>query len=107
IQVPGNGQPIVLMADRQTIGGYPKIATVISADLPELGRLSIGSKIAFERVTLETAQGLRRSMLSHLDNLRDHIVPIGPTGADMAPRLFSHNLISGVVDADPDHAVEY
>ena len=46
IQVPGNGQPIVLMADRQTTGGYPKIATVISADVPELGRLSIGSKIS-------------------------------------------------------------
>ena len=37
IQVPGNGQPIVLLADRQTTGGYPKIATVISADMPALG----------------------------------------------------------------------
>src|SRR5262249_28173619 len=36
IQVPGDGQPIVLLADRQTTGGYPKIATVISADLPAL-----------------------------------------------------------------------
>jgi biotin-dependent carboxylase-like uncharacterized protein len=106
IQVPGNGQPIVLMADRQTIGGYPKIATVISADLPELGRLSIGSKIVFESVALETAQSLRRSMLSYLDNLRDHIVPIGRTGADVAARLLSHNLISGVVDAGPDQAAE-
>jgi len=99
IQVPGNGQPIVLMADRQTIGGYPKIATVISADLPELGRLSIGSKIVFESVTLEAAQSLRRSMSSYLDDLPDRIVPIGRTGADVAPLLFSHNLISGVVDA--------
>src|ERR1019366_1017758 len=106
IQVPGNGQPIVLMADRQTIGGYPKIATVISADLPELGRLSIGSKIVFESVTLETAQSLRRSMLSYLDNLPDRIVPIGRTGADLAHLLFDHNLISGVVDARPDHAAE-
>ena len=107
IQVPGNGQPIVLMADRQTIGGYPKIATVISVDLPELGRLSIGSKIVFEPVTLEAAQVLRRSMLSDLDNLRDHIVPIGRTAADVAPLLFSHNLISGVVNADPDHAADF
>ena len=38
IQVPGNGLPIILLADRQTTGGYPKIATVISADLPALGR---------------------------------------------------------------------
>src|SRR5262249_35251839 len=38
IQIPGNGQPIVLLADRQTTGGYPKIATGISADLPALRR---------------------------------------------------------------------
>jgi biotin-dependent carboxylase-like uncharacterized protein len=106
IQVPGNGQPIVLMADRQTIGGYPKIATVVSADLPELGRLSIGSKFVFEQVTFEAAQSLRRTMLSRLDSLRDHIVPVGRTAADVAPLLFGHNLISGVVDAHLDHAAE-
>ena len=50
IQVPGNGLPIVLLADRQTTGGYPKIATVISADLPALGRMTPGAKIAFEVV---------------------------------------------------------
>ena len=44
IQVPGSGQPIVLLADRQTTGGYPKIATVISADLPALGRVPIGAR---------------------------------------------------------------
>ena len=44
IQVPGNGQPIILLADRQTTGGYPKIATVISADLPAVGRLTMGAK---------------------------------------------------------------
>ena len=43
IQVPGNGLPIVLLADRQTTGGYPKIATVISADMPALGRLAPGA----------------------------------------------------------------
>ncbi len=43
IQVPGDGQPIILMADRQTTGGYPKkIATVISADIPALGRVRLG-----------------------------------------------------------------
>ena len=106
IQVPGNGQPIVLMPDRQTIGGYPKIATVISADVPELGRLSIGSKIAFEPVTLAAAQALRRSMLSYLDSLPDHIVPLSRTGADVTPLLFDHNLISGVVDGRMDHVAE-
>ena len=49
IQVPPDGRPILLAADCQTVGGYPKIATVISADLPALGRLRPGGQVAFER----------------------------------------------------------
>ena len=56
IQVPGNGLPIVLLADRQTTGGYPKIATVISADIPALGRMTPGARIAFEAVGIEVAE---------------------------------------------------
>jgi biotin-dependent carboxylase-like uncharacterized protein len=103
IQVPGTGQPIVLMADRQTIGGYPKIATVISADLPALGRLSIGQKIGFEAVTVDTALALRRQMLSELENLPAHIVPLAAHGADIDGLMSGQNLISGVVDAFHDH----
>jgi biotin-dependent carboxylase-like uncharacterized protein len=102
IQVPGTGQPIVLMADRQTIGGYPKIATVISADLPALGRLSIGQKIGFEAVTVETALALRRQMLWELENLPGHIVPVAPDGADIEGLMLGQNLIGGVVDAFHD-----
>jgi antagonist of KipI len=47
LQVPGSGQPILLMADRQTAGGYPKIATVISADLALAGQLAPGDWVAF------------------------------------------------------------
>ena len=50
IQVPGNGQPIILLADCQTVGGYPKIATVISADLPHLAQLKPGQTIRFRAV---------------------------------------------------------
>jgi biotin-dependent carboxylase-like uncharacterized protein len=105
IQVPGNGQPILLLADRQTTGGYPKIATVISADLPALGRLPIGGKIAFEQVTVEAAQAMRRILLAEIAGLHDRIVPITGGDADIAdmarvaPLLFDCNLISGVVDA--------
>lgn len=49
LQVPASGQPILLMADRQTTGGYPKIATVISADLAIAGQLAPGDAITFER----------------------------------------------------------
>ncbi len=48
LQVPASGQPILLMADRQTTGGYPKIATVISADIPVAGQLGPGDTLRFE-----------------------------------------------------------
>ena len=47
LQVPASGQPIVLMADRQTTGGYPKLATVISADIGPVGQLAPGDEIQF------------------------------------------------------------
>ncbi|TFJ94303.1 biotin-dependent carboxyltransferase family protein [Lentibacillus salicampi] len=56
IQIPGNGQPIILMADRQTTGGYPRIGTIISADLPKLAQLVPKGKIRFHPVSVEAAQ---------------------------------------------------
>jgi antagonist of KipI len=47
LQVPASGQPILLMADRQTTGGYPRIATVITADLPLAGQLAPGDWVEF------------------------------------------------------------
>ena len=58
VQVPSSGQPIILMADRQTTGGYTKIATVVTADLPLLAQAQAGAKIRFERVSVEEAQQL-------------------------------------------------
>ena len=48
VQVPASGQPILLMADRQTTGGYPQIAVVIAADLPLAGQLVPGDWVEFE-----------------------------------------------------------
>jgi len=56
MQVPGDGQPILLMPDRQTAGGYPKIATVITADLHRLGQVLPGSQLRFEAVAPEQAE---------------------------------------------------
>ena len=56
IQIPPSGQPIILMADRQTTGGYPKIGQVISADLPTLAQLPPKATIQFQLVTLEEAE---------------------------------------------------
>ncbi len=59
IQVPGDGQPIVLLADRQTTGGYAKIATVISADLDFLGQAAPGERVTFRAVDVAAAHRLR------------------------------------------------
>jgi antagonist of KipI len=56
IQVPPDGQPIVLLADGQTTGGYPVAAVVISADRPRLGQLRPGARVAFEEVSLDVAR---------------------------------------------------
>lgn len=58
VQVPPDGQPIVLMADRQTTGGYPKIAQVVSADWPLLAQASLGGTVRFRLVSLHEAQRL-------------------------------------------------
>jgi allophanate hydrolase subunit 2 len=56
IQVPANGQPIVLMADHQTTGGYTKIATVVSADLPFLAQARPGDIVKFRLVSVDEIQ---------------------------------------------------
>ena len=58
VQIPASGKPIVLTADRQTTGGYAKIATVCSFDLWRLAQARPGTKVVFRRVTLEAAQKL-------------------------------------------------
>jgi antagonist of KipI len=106
IQIPPSGQPIVLMADRQTTGGYPKIATVISADLPALGRARIGDKIAFEAVSLEEAQELRREHLRELDRIPECVVPLTRSFDELSEFLFRSNLISGAVNAHGSQPIE-
>jgi biotin-dependent carboxylase-like uncharacterized protein len=97
IQIAGSGEPIVLLADRQTTGGYPKIATVISADLPALGRVPIGAKIGFDAVGLEEAEALRRNLLGEIEAIPSRLVPLRNIGRPAA-NLLDFNLISGVID---------
>jgi antagonist of KipI len=61
VQLLPGGQPVLLMADHQTVGGYPKIATLISADVPKAAQLSIGDRIQFRRVSLEEAHQLLKA----------------------------------------------
>jgi biotin-dependent carboxylase-like uncharacterized protein len=98
IQVPGSGQPIVLLADHQTTGGYPKIATVISADLAAAGRLKPGDEIGFSALSLAEAQEARRNLEAELGRLMRGLVPAQTPAVLNQAALYGGNLISGVVD---------
>ena len=69
VQIPPNGQPIIMLADHQTTGGYPKIATVATVDLPKLAQAMPGSKLQFKLITVQEAQRLLREQHKKLNNL--------------------------------------
>lgn len=73
VQVPSHGKPIILLADRQTTGGYAKIATVASVDLPKLVQRKTDHKIRFEAITVQEAQKLYRKQSKELSNMRNII----------------------------------
>lgn len=70
VQVPHNGQPIILMADNQTAGGYPVVATVVSAALPIAAQLLPGDELHFAEVTVERARKMREHLAAALNTLR-------------------------------------
>jgi biotin-dependent carboxylase-like uncharacterized protein len=73
IQVPSHGKPIILLADRQTTGGYAKIATVASVDIPKLVQRKTDHKIRFKAITVQEAQELYKKELKELDKMRKTI----------------------------------
>jgi antagonist of KipI len=70
VQVPHNGQPILLMADHQTAGGYPVVATVVSASLPIAAQLLPGDELRFTEVAVEHAHNMRKGLERALASLR-------------------------------------
>src|SRR6202795_1024318 len=76
IQVPGIGAPIVLMADRGISGGYPKIATLISADFGRFAQVPAGKAFRFKAVSMAEAQGEARKFAGLLRSLPDRLRPI-------------------------------
>lgn len=101
IQVPANGLPIVLLADSQTVGGYPKIATVIRADLPLLAHAVPGTTLHFEAVTLQQAGAALRQQQTGWASWLATLEPFVPAGYLDDAALYRDNLISGVLRADP------
>ncbi|CAO4142858.1 Allophanate hydrolase 2 subunit 2 [Methylorubrum thiocyanatum] len=95
VQVPGSGRPIVLLADRQTTGGYPKIATVISADLRRIAQRRPGEAVRFEAIDLAAATRLARARAALIAGLADRLRPV----EGEAERLMRANLAGAAVDA--------
>jgi biotin-dependent carboxylase-like uncharacterized protein len=66
VQVPGHGFPILLLADRQTTGGYPKIATALTVDVYDLGQAKPGDRIRFIPISVMEAHGIRKNYERHM-----------------------------------------
>ena len=98
IQVPGSGEPIVLLADGQTTGGYPKIATIISADVPLIGRRRPGARVRFTAVTQEEGEAARceqeQTVVGWIGDIRE----AAESGGIDYDALYSTNLVDGVSD---------
>jgi 5-oxoprolinase (ATP-hydrolysing) subunit C len=95
MQVPADGQPILLLADRQTAGGYPRIATVIGADIAAAGRLAPGMSVRFKEVSREEAVRLLKQQTAWLASLPSTLEPAA-ADALTPEHLLSSNLIGGV-----------
>jgi 5-oxoprolinase (ATP-hydrolysing) subunit C len=102
VQVPGTGEPIVMMADRQTTGGYPKIATVITADLRVIAQRRPGASVRFQSLDIVEAQRLVREAAEFLATLPSRARP-RPGGLPDNEALLGVNLAGSAVDAlEPD-----
>lgn len=76
IQVPGSGEPIVMLADRATVGGYAKIGTVIGADISRFARLKPGQEVRFARVGVAEAEAAARDFETILRDVADAAVAV-------------------------------
>jgi 5-oxoprolinase (ATP-hydrolysing) subunit C len=101
VQVPGEGKPVVLMADRQPTGGYPKIANVIGADLGRMAQLRPGAKLRFTSVSIAEAVAARRARAAALA-AKVALEPIVRRNFS-SEFLLQVNLVGGVTaDGEPD-----
>jgi allophanate hydrolase len=98
IQVPGSKLPIILLSDAQTTGGYPKIATVISADLPIVGIRRAGREVRFQQVSRDEAEQIRRAEHAELMNMIEAIRPLDGLQGLNLEALYGQNLVDGVID---------
>lgn len=91
IQIPSHGKPIIMLADRQTTGGYAKIGTVASVDIPDLVQSKEGTKIKFTKITVREAQKLYREQEQIFDSIRETIHR--PCREVIAPRITAQRIM--------------
>ena len=99
IQVPGHGDPLCLLADHQTTGGYPKIATIISSDQDMMAQKRVADVVRFTKTDVDKAIDLARQRHLQIDIMKEQILS---HRASFIHKLWSSNLISGVVDTSHD-----
>lgn len=90
VQVPTHGRPIIMLADRQTTGGYAKIGTVASVDIPKLVQCPPGSIVRFQPISVQEAQRLLREQAKHYEELAARVRRPSPSG--MSPRRTARRL---------------
>ena len=73
IQVPDDGNPIIMLADHGTVGGYPKIATVISADLDNLAQLTPNTEVSFKEVSIGEAEKIYKNYLKQINKYIEYL----------------------------------
>ncbi|MEP5151808.1 MAG: urea amidolyase, partial [Planktotalea sp.] len=99
IQVPGQGAPIALLADCQTTGGYPRIATILPCDLPHVAQANVGTKLRFHMISREEGIVAELKERKARSALNAQCQPILRDPAQMND-LLSYQLISGVTAGD-------
>lgn len=99
IQMTGDGVPYVLLAECQTIGGYPRIGTVIPADLPRIAQAMPGAALQFQMLDLQAADATVQPAATQLAALRKACQPLVRNPHDIAD-LLGYQLISGVTPGD-------
>lgn len=95
IQMTGDGAPYVLIAESQTTGGYPRIGTVIPADLPRVAQAGPGAILRFRFIELNEALTIHRHHIATIQALKSRVTPLVRNPADIA-NLLEYQFISGV-----------
>jgi len=99
VQMTGDGRPYVLLSECQTVGGYPRIGTVIAADLPKAAQAGAGAALRFEAISLVEADALWESEAMILARLEKAVEPLIRSPHDIA-NLHEYQLVDGATTGD-------